>query len=203
MDKLYLPYFVVVRLVLLTAILALSSLALPAQTSEVKAKSSFWLNVGTGVSMAGKGPETQSGGGGMGRIGLGIQKKQWMLRLQQTSNTGGPSRFTGFLGGKLKDSFLETSLMPGYVFSRQEGLQIVGSAGLSLVHPRLVSSRSTFFGQGTVDRLDPVLGVPIELGLVLGKKKWFRFGMYAHMNFNSTVNFFNLSLCGNFGWFRD
>ena len=175
---------------------------LPAQAPEGMTQASFWLNLGTGFSFAGEGPETSFGGGGCGRIGLGFQKQKWMLHLRYTGNTGGVSTYQGLLGGNLKDFFVELALMGGYAVSFKENRQVVVSTGLSRVSGSRVTSGGGFFGRsGSSREFDPVVGLPLEVGIIGGRKKWGRIAFYFQGNFNAEEPFWAVNLCGNFGWF--
>jgi hypothetical protein len=182
-------------------ILGLSQLLAQDQTSTNNLKPSVWFNFGAGLSAAGDGPETSFGGGATMRAGLGVQLNRWLVHTRFTGNTGGVSESPALFFGYKHDLFVEAALMGGYLMVQNQHLLVTVSTGLSHVSGRRISDRTNLFG-AIPEPFDPVLGLPLELGIISRPTKGIKIALYFHGNINREGPFFGATLCGQFGRVR-
>lgn len=169
-----------------------------AQTPEYENNTKFWVDIGLGFSAAGSGSETDFGGGLAGRVAAHIQIRQIILSAPLTVNRGGNSKYDSFFG-KLSDEYYDTALLVGYPIAQDKKIQLIASAGVSWVRGRRVvldidEDCWLFCSDGTLEAIDPVVGIPVEFGFYSRGKSDFGMGLTTYINFNPEEIFAGFTL---------
>lgn len=158
----------------------------------------FWLDLGLGFATAGGGEETRPGGGASLRVAGHFQFEKAVISVPLTINGGGKSNYDAFLGGKMRDQFNDVGLLVGYAFSHDSNMQLVISSGISRVGGSKVvrdTEECWFFcNGGKSEDFEPLVGIPIEVGLYSLGRSAFGLGLTMHININRQENFAGFSL---------
>jgi hypothetical protein len=163
----------------------------------------FWFSGGLGVGAAGAGPHTEAGGGVAGRLAFNVHHGRMVATVRAAMSTGGASEYSALFIDVIRDQAHDVGILAGYAFPVGQRWDILASAGVAGVWvSRAVPADCAYgwclFGDGRREHLAPVVGIPLELGVLARISERIGVGATAFGNVNAEESFGGLSL--NVSW---
>ena len=163
------------------------------------------MAIGLGGATATTSDITVSQGGLSARSSLTILIKPVALTARILSNPGGRNPYA-LPYADVNDHFYEAGFLIGYVWEKSTVFRVIVSGGGAVVWgQRGAVNDSPFMGQplmlGYKETLDPIFGIPLELGFYSGKKH-VGFGLIFHANYNAEETLWGITanlLLGSLG----
>jgi len=179
----------------LLLLLLLGIVGLPKNSQAQENRSNYWFEGGVGITIAGAGPETDSGGGIAARLAAHYQIQRVVISMPLMATIGGESDFSPYL----RDSFNSISLLGGYAVDKSKDMDVVFSGGISRIWgSRVVRVRDeecfVFCFDGKGESFDLVWGVPLELGFYTKGGRMIGVAFTIHANINPEEFFGGLTL---------